>query len=394
MAFYVQHGHGKSDKISKALEQGVIDGVILSPRNESLANMSACIAECRQHDCEILFDPQFYVSTLVPAKDGYLPQDYKEYYTAGRTSGDFIRAKKNREYARGTLDVQVALGVDGLISPSVIFDSFSDKWSQTALTLADASLEYHSELKAPPPLLLTIIFDEAALSSKDELDKFLDIITAWDVEGFYLVLVRSDSGYSQRFDEARLSHLLYFVHVLGVVNEYRVICGYSDFVGVLLRAAGASGFATGWYQSLRQFHRKAFLMRKAGGQPSRERYSSLPLVNSIFLSELQSIYEVGALEQVLSGVDLDAVVKGSAGPEASTWNRPTSEVHHWQTLAALEDSVAGGSASDLDVLLEQLKEASGLYAQLEGQGVQFERQTDGRHLGEWIRGITQFRELV
>ena len=179
MALYLQHGHGKSDKISTAFQEGVASGVILSARNESRKNMSTCIQELQEYGCEILVDPQFYVSTLVPPKDGYLPQDYKEYYTAGRTSADFISAKKNRQYATGTLDVQLGLKVTTLLSPSVIFDSFSDKWCQTALTLADASVEYHAELTDAPPLLLTIIFDESALSSKGELDKFLDIVTTW-----------------------------------------------------------------------------------------------------------------------------------------------------------------------------------------------------------------------
>lgn len=394
MALYAQHGHGKSDKITQALDDGALDGVIFGSRNESLEKLNTCIGDLREYECEILVDPQFYVSTLVPPKDGYLPKDYSVYYEPGRTAADFIGIKKNMAYASATLDLQVGLGVSQLISPSVIFDSFADRWCQIALNLADASLEHHSSLKDPPPLLLTMIFHETALASKDDLDRFLDTVTAWDVSGFYLVLVRADATYSQRFEESRLAHLMYLVHVLAERNGYKVICGYSDFVGLLLRASGASAFATGWYQSLRQFHRKSFLQRKAGGQPARDRYSSGPLMNSIFLGELQDIYEIGQLERVLSGVALDSVLTGASSPGASTWNRATSEIHHWQTLASLENALSGRARADISSIETKLQEAAVLYAQLEGEGVSFERQTNGDHHREWLRAIRQLRGLI
>lgn len=393
MALYVQHGHGKSDKITTALETETVDGVIFGARNEKLSNLDACIEELRGK-CELLLDPQFYVCTLTPPKDGYLPKDYKAYYKPGRGAADFIGSKKNRDYAKATLDFQVEHGLDWLVSPSVIFDSFSDRWCQIALTLADASLEYHGGLRDAPPLLLSFIFHESALTSKEELDHFLDTITTWDVGGFYVIVVREDPSYSQRFHDGRLANLLYLAHVLGERNGYHLVYGYSDFIGVLLRAAGASAFATGWYQSLRQFHRNAFLHRKPGGRPPRERYSSGPLMNSVFLGELQLVHDVGELDRVLSGVPLDELLTDASSPEASTWNRARSEVQHWQTLSSLDGTLKGKAKSDIPGMLEHLREASGLYTELESMGVSFERHTNGDHLPEWMRAVRQFKELV
>ena len=149
MALYIQHGHGKSDKITTAFDNETAAGVIIGAKNEKLDNLNAFITQLDGHENEVLFDPQFYICTLSPPKDGYLPDDYSAYYTAKRTADDFIGAKAMNRYAKTTLDLQVNLGVSRLISPSVRFDSFSDRWCQIALTLADASIEYHNKLKKP-----------------------------------------------------------------------------------------------------------------------------------------------------------------------------------------------------------------------------------------------------
>ena len=392
MALYAQHGHGKSDKIDKALADDDLQGVIFGARNETPERLAPYITKLREDhaDCTLLLDPQFYVSTMTPPNDRFLPE--YPYYEAGRTATDFTRARRLAEYAKSTLDFQLGLGLDSLISPSICFDSFSDRWHQVALNLADASLEYYDSLHDAPPLLLSFVFSEQALSSLEDVQRFLDTVTQddWGMEGFYLIVSRDESAYNQQFDAQRLSHLLYLVHVLGEINGLRVVCGYSDFVGVLLRAVGAEAFATGWSQSLRQFHRKNFLRRPAGGQQPRARYSSGPLFNSVLLGELQDIHDGGHLDDVLSGVPLDHVITDAASPQAADWTRPISQRHHWQALQRLNQMVTGDVRADLRTISQRIRNARGLYTMLEAAGVPFDRYTGKDHLTDWIRGIRGF----
>jgi len=393
MALFVQHGHGKADKINTALDDGNVGGVIFGARNEQPERLEAYIGQLRgdNQDCELLLDPQFYVSTFVPPNDRYLPE--YPYYDGGRTASDFTSSRRLREYAQETLEYQVNLGLDALISPSVIFDAFSDRWHQIALNLADASLEYHAGLDDPPPLLLNFIFAEEALAAGGEIDRFLDTVTqdGWDMEGFYLIIARNDASYNQRFDSQRLAGFLYLVYAMSEINGLRVVCGYTDFVGIPLRAAGGDVFATGWSQSLRQFHRRHFIKRKAGGQPPRERYSSGRLFNSILLDELQDIYDVDHLDDVLSGVPLDDMLTGASSPQAAGWTNPLSQQHHWQTLHALDESLAGRVRRDMRDTCQRLREADGLYRALEAEGVQFARNTGKDHLMEWVEAIRDFQ---
>lgn len=393
MPLYAQHGHGKSDKISTAFETGSIQGVVFGARNEKPANLVPYVREIRDTlQAQLLFDPQFYVSTLIPPNDRFLPE--YPYYRPGRTAGDFVGARRLSEYARQTLDVQMGLDLDRLIAPSVLFNTFDDRWYQIALNLADASLDYHAGLKDPPPLLLTFAFSEEALDSRSEVDGFLDQVTSWDTKGFYLLIARTEVGYSQYFDKDRLSQLLYLTLVLSIINGFEVVNGYADFCGLLTRAAGATAFATGWSQALRQFHRKSFVRQTPGHRQPRLRYSSGPLFNSILLTELEQISDVGGLGLVLSNVGLDKMIADASSPEASDWNLRTSELHHWETLQSLEGKLSGDPSADFDRVVAWLKTANAIYVALKQAGVVFERYTQGQHIPEWVEGIQLFRSAV
>jgi hypothetical protein len=393
MAFYIQHGHGKSDKIDESLESGIASGVIFGARNEKLANIEKCIECVRERDGAVLFDPQFHVSAVVPANDRFLPE--YPYYKVGRTVSDFIGIKKLAGYAKTTLDFELTLAPDRLLSPTVIFDSFEGKWCQIALNLADASLDYHAGMKGAPPLLLSFVIGEQALESRSELDSFLDQLTSWDtLTGAYIVISREDSSYSQRFNPERLAHALYLNYVLGEINGLEITNGFSDFCGLLYRAVGSSTFATGWSQGLRQFHRRSFTKQKPGGQPPLLRYTSGPLLNSILLSELQQVFENGELDDVLSGVPYDAVITEASSPDNSDWNGRTSELHHWQTLAGFDGLIGQDVKKNITIFENKINEAEDLYLALENYGVVFSVKSKSEHLAQWAEALQTFREIA
>jgi hypothetical protein len=393
MALFVQHGHGKSDKIDSALAMQSIEGVVFGARNEKIENIEACVESVRGGGGQILFDPQFNISAITPANDRFLPE--YPYYKPARTAADFVGIKKLALYVKTTLDYEIMLSPDRLLSPTVIFDSFESNWCQTALNLADASLDYHSGLSGAPPLLLTFIIGEQALGSRVDLDAFLDQLTSWEsLFGVYLVISREERSYSQIYDPERLANALYMSYVLGQINELEVVNGYSDFCGLLHRAVGSRAFATGWSQGLRQFHRRSLTKQAAGGQPPRLRYTSTPLLNSILLSELQQISEVGRLADVLSQVSLDAVITEAPSPEESNWTPRLSELHHWQSLHAVDQEIGNNVAANLVALEKRIDSAKELYVELAEEGVVFGTLTRSNHLDQWSEAIASFRNAV
>lgn len=390
MAFLIQHGHGKSEKIENAISDGV-DGVILGAKHESPEKISIYLDDLsNEYDCQRLFDPQFFVSSLVPPNEGHLSE--YPYFRSGLSSGNFT-LRKVRTIADDVLRFQDALSVTAMISPTVVFDSFNDRWAQIALNLADASLEAHATFKDPKPLLLAFHFSEQALSSHDDVGRFLDTVTqdGWDMGGFYLALARHDSDYTAGFDSDRLANLLYIANVLGRVNNLQVIFGYADFCGLPMRAAGATAFAGGWHQSQRRFLKSKFLQRTStGGQPPRPRYASAPLLTSILASELRDIYEIGMLDDVLSGTPLDEVISSDPDAIARIWNGPLSHRQHFQCLKMLDTQIGTSLQRNLKELRRKISDAQALYASLESLGISFDSTTDGAHLAEWDEAITTF----
>jgi hypothetical protein len=388
MAVYAQHGHAKADRLEIALEDGSITGVIFGARNETPEKLKSYIDSLGEKGT-MLFDPQFYISTINPPNDRYLPE--YSYYKAGLGPADFIGAKKLSSYCKKAIDFQMEIGADRIISPTVIFNSFENNWCQTALSLADASLDYHAGLNNAPPLLTSFVIGETALTPKKDVENFLDLVTAWDLEGVYLIFAREDSGYSQVFEPQRLAHALYMIHVLGHVNQFEVVNGFSDYCGLIFRSVGAAAFGTGWYQSLRQFHKSSFTKKtKGGGQVPKLRYSSIPLMSSIYLSELEQIRDIGELDSILSGVPLDENVHENS----DDWSQRSSELQHWQALSEADHKLAKTFAKRMAHLQDSLISASALYQNLEESGVVFSATTSSLHLDGWQEAIERFKKLI
>ncbi len=69
MKLYAQSGYGDGQKTADGLTQGLIDGVIFSPKDVTLARLRATVKQVRQAQrrADVLFDPQFYAT--IPAVD-------------------------------------------------------------------------------------------------------------------------------------------------------------------------------------------------------------------------------------------------------------------------------------------------------------------------------------
>ncbi len=394
MSLYLQHGHGKSTRITDAYNDGAATGVIFSPRNEKIDKLNDYIAELRSLGrLDLMLDPQFHISTVSPPKDRYLPDDYG-YYQAGRTTRDFTGARRIQKYVRETLDCQHAMDVDRLVSPTVIVSTFSDRWSQIALQLADASCDHHGGMSSPKPLLLSFVVSESAFDSRTEVDQFLDELTTWDATGFYICIVRDEATYTQKFDPDRFAHLMYATYVLGELNDFEVVFGYADYLGLALRAVGASAIASGWSQSLRQCHSNTFIKTDNMARRPLVRYSSGPLLNTILLSELEQIHGFRRVNDVLSGVGLDAEITKSTSPESSDWNERLAERHHWQTLANTDSTFGTGIRNNVRGLLTRVAHAQSLYSDLESIGVRFSRNCNGDHLPDWDEALNEFVRIA
>ncbi len=393
MTLLAQHGWGKSDKIDRGLAAGTLSGVILSPRDENPSSLASYTDSLREDNPErtVFVDPQYYATTVVNPRVGRLPQ--YPYFNAEMTYRDFVGATGISQIVRSVIDYQLDLNVSHICAPVVGFDSFGDRWSSVALSMAAESITYYTSVNDDRPLLASLLINENAFRSNPELLEFLDIVTDFDCDGFYIVLRRGDSEHPQNMEPSLLSAALYATHTLKTLNEFDVYFGYTDFLGIPLHAAGATGIACGWSLGLRRFNFGRF-EQSTGGRRPRDRYSSLPLLNSIFVNpELDNIERAGMLDDVLTGTAHDGALD-TRPPSNALWPADVAALHHWEALSSgiAQVSAVVSPGDRLDQLTEMITNSRALYETLAAAGQRLDGPFGPSHLSQWERAIQNFRD--
>lgn len=392
MNLFAQHAYGKSDKIERALTDMSIDGAILSPRGEKPATLDSTIASLKSNfpRCTLLIDPQFHYSAFSPVKLGNLG-DYS-YFNASLTRANFLSASSINDYVDKVLKYQAERDLDYIVSPTVFFNSFNDTWSQVALQLAQASIERHKLLDTSAPLLISLVFAETALGENAVLDEFLNLVTTLDAHGFYLTVRRNSTSYRPQMDPNYLESLMYLVYSLADRNDFCVLLGYTDIIGIIFQCFDILGTGSGWFSTSRQFTSLSYEPQSGGSQP-RPRYMSAQMLNSITVfPELDALCSNGFTTEVLCNTNYDKQIVASR----DQWNNSVSALHHWAVLKQLSDSIRlkGNTSSRLSYLLEIIDQAQLLYDRQKRSGIVFETTSGDAHLDQWKRAIAAFRSRV
>lgn len=400
MSILAQCGYGRGSKIEQGLNDGVIHGVIMSPRDERKDRLEQTIQDWggSYPNALIMFDPQFYAAGLNNPRDGHLNEFdyYKNKSGLGRTHFSGTRIQN---YVRECLDYQhqtFGTYVTYLISPTILFDAFRDSWSQISLNLAVESADYHSSLNASRPLLISLVISETAFQTIDAVEEFLDAITEIDAQGFYIIIRRNSASLQNAIESASFGRFMYFCHVLTTINEYDVIVGYSDWQSFLLEAAGVTHTATGWHQNLRQFSLARF-QPSFGGRRPRKRYSSVPLLSCPLINpELQDIDLANLLPRVLSGSNHDAILQGGPAAGEANWTDEISCLAHWYCLNSISQrlSVLPTQGARIQEVERLMQNALTLYIQLGSHNVSFDPSTGPDHIREWQDSLHEFRALA
>jgi hypothetical protein len=401
MAIWAQSGYGRGDKIDRGFAAGVINGVILSPRDESPGRLEGAARHWKTNypDVDITFDPQFYAATMNNPSDGCLPE--YDYYAnnsgLGRTQ--FSSTRIRRRYVEQCIGYQFDILGDSLthiISPTVLFDDFRDSWSQVAINMSVESVDYHASLNSELPLLISIVVSETAFHSQDAMEEFLDALTELDVDGFYIIVRRNATSLQHAMEPSIFGRFLYMCYVLTEINEYKVVVGYSDWHSFLLASVGVSHTACGWYQNLRQFTMGRFSPSRGGRRP-RKRYSSRPLLSCpLLIPEMQDIFMAGFLNRVLSGTNNDYILSNGPATGEPSWTDASACLTHWECLHSLAQRITAG-ATPQDRIQEAVRLigiARVLYTTLRNRTVNFDPLTGPNHLQEWLTGLQEFRGIA
>lgn len=392
MSLYAQHGYGKGNKIEQGIKEGLLSGIILSPKSEKPERIQEYIKNVQKNHSEIdiLFDPQFYIGAFAGEKsEGKLNQF--SYYESDITRAKLSVPSNIHKYAENTICYQQDLKLKKLISPTILFDDFNGKQSQIAVSLA---YEAASLVDDNANLLISLCINENAFRNKDAMNEFLDVISLLDVRGFYIIVDRANSNVKESFINGEiLTNIMQFCYVLATINEYEVVLGYSDLLAIPLTITGVSATACGWYNGLKMFAESNF-HPSTGGRRPRKRYTSGKLLNSILLlPEMNTIRGIGHMQEIMSGTRYDSVLSPTFND--AEWTEEISCLHNWSTLGNIINEIESCSTMEerLDCVTDKILQASQLYRFLNNR-VPFEVKSGNSHLNVWLTAINDFRNQI
>jgi hypothetical protein len=399
MKIYSQNGFGEGLKVIEGLQNGYIDGAIISPKDIASSQLEKKVEQYREakKNVELFFDPQLYASIGMEADGrrlGHLFDDYKEYFSLRRRSS-FERESAVANALESALKYQLNMPfLNSIIAPNIFIskslDSAEALISKNFIRLAP---EIYHKLGGTKPLLVTFAISREALD-KDDFLEFTNEITALDrpPTGFYILLgARNTEDRSEIFNSKILSYWMYLNYSLAVINGYKVINGFSDLALPLLSASGATGGATGWWSNLRTFSMSRFEPAMSGGKLPTPRYLSIKLLNRITFSEFDQLRR--NMPAVVNGLTSDREY-----PEGESGSEPYRNKEVLQTWDALKILCTKFSSMEtnnsLDKLLQDAREAEECYNKIQSIGMQLGPKSGSDHLDAIRESIQRFRAFA
>ena len=357
MSYWIQHGYGKGDKVSRlAASDCPPAGVVLSPSSEGAGSLAETAASCEAQGLRVLLDPETYIYSI----DG---ADGKRHSEHGLGVGALHWSDPPRRVERvvtAVLEANESLGLSEVISPSPFQRSLSDAWAGISLQFARATLDATDK-----PVLASVVADSVAFAQWSAVDEWLDAFTTIDAAGVYLITAFEGLSYPPVWHADVLRNVYRAIYRLASINDYEVVWGYSDLAGAVGLGAGLSGFATGWFFSLRLWSQAKWIPR-TGGRQSAPRVFSVPL-----LAPLLADGEANVALETASGRRCIPDRATRSALTARQWGAAESWYQHMDSLCAVAAQIDELPTVEerLPFILEWLQTAIDGLANLAAEGV-------------------------
>lgn len=394
MRVFAQNGFGPADKLQRGLEEGKLDGVILSPRYCKPERMEQRIEELQSTGCFLALDPEFYATDFIahPTPNLGALEDWSYFRRPRRP--ELISGSAVPDLIRDTLNVQTGLGLEQLIAPNVYIRQADSIDTAVALNFLNNVKPIAGEIGAYPVYGTLAIHRDALLAGEGFRD-ILDGLTGLShpPDGYYLIVGSSEQQSTGKYIRSDLSHAeviaswMYANYVLSL-NGADVINGYCFLLSPLLGICGAGAAASGWSSGLRKFCIDRYVREQGGGgkQPT-VRYLSNPLMSHVRQTDLDAYSAVEPA--VLNGLDSDAIY------EEREPTRTEEALQAWEALQATTEQAGSGEenlSDNLSVFQARIAEARTLWLTLRSAGFSQEIEPNLERLNAMDRAIDLFAQ--
>lgn len=394
MAILAQLGFAKKGKVEKGTEQNLIHGVVLRPQNDKPESLIRYAERLRRKcdDIEIYFDSEFSIFSIQGDVNLGKTSEYSFYPNATNPGSNYL-LQELEGYIKGSVEFQKKLGVKSILGICPIIQDYKDRSMGTLSNIIELSLgalaneeAYHSG-----NFMISLCVQETAFQDIDSVNHMLDELTAWDVEGFYVVIDRNASAvFEPNIDEQRLANIMYFLYSLSVVNSYKVIVGYVNLLSVPYSAICNAEFAVGWFGKTRMFTQSGFINSKGGKRP-KLRYLSEPLLSSVLVEpEIVTMKQNLDDSMFLSGSPFDNELK----PES--WSQEKECLEDWYALSSLTQHLQSevNIFKRIDILQYKVNKARHILQEIEKVIPALDKKSNPVYLDTWEKALERFKEIL
>lgn len=393
MRIIAQHGFGPKDKLQRGLSEGIIDGVIFSPRYSKPDRIRQEIATLEGHGAVLALDPEYYATNFLSHPNPNLGSLQEWGYFQRPRRSSLISGAAIPSLIEGALSEQIALGVNRLISPNLYIQSADSIDAAIAINFLSRTKEVASEL-GELPVYGTLALHRDALLAGETFRDILDGLTGIEnpPDGYYLIVGSSEQQSTGTYVRSDLSHpeviaaSMYVNYALSI-NGSHVINGYSFLLSPLMGICGAEEAASGWTSGLRKFCFDRYARSQQGGRQPNVRYLSNPLLSHVRQTDLDAFREI--VPEVMNALPSDEVYLG----EEPT--RTHEALQSWEALRELSSGIAsegGDVGAKLEAFSRRIATARGLWERLRSAGFSNEVEPNIERLEAMEGGIEIFTE--
>ncbi|HSQ42724.1 MAG TPA: hypothetical protein VLM37_10635 [Fibrobacteraceae bacterium] len=392
MQILAQHGYGEGEKVSRGLEHGLLDGVVIGPKNIRLSALKGKIDgwEKNSPQARILFDPQYYATVVAQeegARLGYLVSDYSDYFSP-KTYKDLRRERNIRDELNKALSFQLEnLKLSEAIVPGIMIqDGLHSESSSIAKNFLEIGAEEAKE--SGNDAFLTLALGQSCFREMSALVDFVDEVTGFDlpVKGIYLLVETSRHlGANPWYIPEILKGRMYLNYAFAQAG-FEVINGFSMFSSPFLSAVGATGISCGWFDTLRYFSLDPFRASVGGGHRPNRRYLSKALWSRLDLATIAP--DLGRNHWIMNEYSGDSRFESGEADECD------EALQHWHALQVMSESILNqqGVSARLQFLWDSLNQAEIHRSHLPALSLpKFKDQIDGCRTA--LRGFCELAEL-
>lgn len=344
MSVFAQMGPQCGSKTTDGINNGFIDGCILSPRDSKLEALRNRIDELKEIDSkfEILFDPQFYASTIAATESktklGYLETEYSDFF-AGTHYRELRRDSAIKSRIERCLDFQKGLGISKYILPNIcIINDFDSASANIALSFLDIGSDVAKSYNIHKQSYLTLAIDNTCIRQTERFLDFMDDLTAgkYSPKQFYILVQTSKHNEACPWNNPEaLANQMYLAYVMAE-NGYKTLWGYSFLSAPFLWAAGADDCAFGWFNTLRYFSLNRFRDLGMSGRRANKRYFSTRLGVPVEWTLVANAMQTGSGVKLHNGFASDKIFFNSSGEEPTDANEI---LQYWDSLKHIDNKI-------------------------------------------------------